>query len=143
MLNLKNSFKSYEPFADFDVGDLDKIAEAGAKAGLKLKVHSEQLSRLGSLGAAIKHGAVTADHLDCVEEGDMAALAASKTVACLVPGSNYFLGKPYPPGRRLLDSGAAMALAMCAVTTSIGGGDGSWSVRGKAPRKRSPSQRKM
>ena len=95
----------------FDVGDLDKIAEAGAKAGLKLKVHSEQLSRLGSLGAAIKHGAVTADHLDCVEEGDMAALAASKTVACLVPGSNYFLGKPYPPGRRLLDCGAAVALA--------------------------------
>jgi imidazolonepropionase len=95
----------------FDVGDLDKIAAAGAKAGLKLKVHSEQLSRLGSLSAAIKHGAVTADHLDCVEEDDLPALAASKTVACLVPGSNYFLGKPYPPGRRLLDSGAAVALA--------------------------------
>lgn len=95
----------------FDVADLEKIAEVGAKNGLKLKVHSEQLSRLGSLAAAIKHGAVTADHLDCVEEGDMAALAASQTVACLVPGSNYFLGKPYPPGRRLLDSGAAVALA--------------------------------
>ena len=95
----------------FDLGDLEIIAEAGAKAGLKLKVHSEQLSRLGSLPAAVRLGAVSADHLDCVEEEDMAALAASQTVACLVPGSNYFLGKPYPPARRLLDSGAAVALA--------------------------------
>ena len=95
----------------FDLGDLDKVAAAGAKAGLKLKVHSEQLSRMGSLAASLKHGAITADHLDCVTEDDLPALAISKTVACLVPGSNYFLGKPYPPARRLLDSGAAVALA--------------------------------
>lgn len=95
----------------FDLADLEKIAAAGAKAGLKLKIHSEQLSRLGSLSPALKLGAVSADHLDCVEEDDMAALAASKTVACLVPGSNYFLGKPYPPARRLLDLGASVALA--------------------------------
>jgi len=95
----------------FDLGDLELVAAAGARAGLKLKVHAEQLSRMGSLGAALKLGAVTADHLDCVEEGDLPALAASKTVACLVPGSNYFLGKPCPPARRLLDSGASVALA--------------------------------
>ncbi|MEQ1920785.1 MAG: amidohydrolase family protein, partial [Elusimicrobiota bacterium] len=95
----------------FDLDDLRLIAAAGAKAGLKLKVHAEQLSRMESLGAALKLGAVTADHLDCVEEGDLHALSTSKTVACLVPGSNYFLGKPYPPARRLLDSGAAVALA--------------------------------
>jgi len=95
----------------FDLDDLRRIAAAGTKAGLKLKVHAEQLSRMESLGAAVKLGAVTADHLDCVEEGDMPALAHSRTVACLVPGSNYFLGKPYPPARRLLDSGVAVALA--------------------------------
>ena len=95
----------------FDLADLERVAAAGAKAGLKLKVHSEQLSRMGSLGAALKLGAVTCDHLDCVEEADLPALAISKTVACLVPGSNYFLGKPYPPARRLLDSGCAVALA--------------------------------
>ncbi len=95
----------------FDLADLEKIALAGAKSGLKLKIHSEQLSRLGSLAPALKLGAVSADHLDCVEEDDMAALAASGTVACLVPGSNYFLGKPYPPARRFLDLGAPVALA--------------------------------
>ncbi len=95
----------------FDRTDLERIAAAGAAAGLQLKVHSEQLSRMGSLLTALKLGAVTADHLDCVEEEDIRALAAAKTVACLVPGSNYFLGKPYPPARRLLDGGVAVALA--------------------------------
>ena len=95
----------------FDLDDLRAIASAGAKAGLKLKVHAEQLSRMGSLDAALKLGAVTADHLDCVTEDDIPALSSSGTVACLVPGSNYFLGKPYPPARRLLDLGAAVALA--------------------------------
>lgn len=95
----------------FDLGDLKKVAAAGAKAGLRLKVHSEQLSRLGSLAEAVAAKAVSADHLDCVAEDDMPGLASSGTVACLVPGSNYFLNKPYPPGRRLLDAGCAVALA--------------------------------
>jgi imidazolonepropionase len=95
----------------FDLADLRRVAEAGAKAGLGLKVHSEQLSRMGSLPAAVKLKSVSVDHLDHAAEGDFAALAASGTVACLVPGSNYFLAKPYPPARRLLDAGAAVALA--------------------------------
>lgn len=95
----------------FDLGDLRKVAAAAAAAGLRLKVHAEQLSRLGSLSEAVAAKAVSADHLDCVSEEDLPALAASGTVACLVPGSNYFLHKPYPPGRRLLDSGCAVALA--------------------------------
>jgi imidazolonepropionase len=95
----------------FDLDDLARVAEAGAKAGLGLKVHAEQLTRMGSLPAAVKLGAVTADHLDHADEGVFADLAVSRTVACLVPGSNYFLSKPYPPARKLLDSGAAVALA--------------------------------
>ncbi|MBI4370735.1 MAG: imidazolonepropionase [Elusimicrobia bacterium] len=95
----------------FDVADLEKIAAAAVKAGLGLKVHAEQLSRLGSVAPALKRGAVTVDHLDHVNDGDIAALSASGAVACLVPGSNYFLSKSYPPARRLLDAGCAAALA--------------------------------
>jgi imidazolonepropionase len=95
----------------FSVADFEKVADAGAKAGLGLKVHSEQLSRLGSLAVAARRGAVSADHLDCADASDCATLAAGSTVACLVPGSNYFLAKPYPPARALLDAGAAVALA--------------------------------
>ena len=95
----------------FDVPDLERVAEAGAAAGLGLKVHSEQLTRMGSLSAAVRRKAVSVDHLDHASEDDFPELAAKGTVACLVPGSNYFLHKPYPPARRLLDSGAAVALA--------------------------------
>jgi imidazolonepropionase len=95
----------------FDLADLERVADAAAKAGLGLKVHSEQLSRLGSLRAAVKRGAVSVDHLDHADPACFADLAVSRTVACLVPGSNYFLAKPYPDARRLLDAGAAVALA--------------------------------
>ena len=95
----------------FSVGDLERVAAAGAAAGLRLKVHAEQLTRSGSVSAALRRGAVSLDHLDHAEGEDMPSLAASGSLACLVPGSNYFLGKPYPPARRLLDSGAAVALA--------------------------------
>lgn len=95
----------------FDTADVERIADAGEKAGLALKVHAEQLTRTGSLPLAVKRKACSADHLDQALEADFPDLAASRTVACLVPGSNYFLAKPYPPARRLLDAGAAVALA--------------------------------
>lgn len=95
----------------FDLDDLARVAEAGAKAGLALKVHSEQLTKMGSLPAALRRNAVSVDHLDHADPARFADLAASRTVACLVPGSNYFLAKPYPDARRLLDAGAAVALA--------------------------------
>lgn len=89
----------------------ERVLAAGAKAGLRPRVHAEQLSRSGGVDVAVRTGAASADHLDCVEQADIDALAKGGPVACLVPGSNYFLGKPYPPARRLIDGGAAVALA--------------------------------
>ncbi|MBI3554200.1 MAG: imidazolonepropionase [Elusimicrobia bacterium] len=95
----------------FTVEDSGRVFEAAAKAGLGMKIHAEQLSHSGGAALAVKGKASSADHLDCIEQADVEALAAGGTVACLVPGSNYFLGKPYPPARRLIDGGAAVALA--------------------------------
>ncbi|MFA6002538.1 MAG: imidazolonepropionase [Elusimicrobiota bacterium] len=95
----------------FTVEESRQVFAAGARAGLKCKIHAEQLSRSGSLAAAVQAKSLSADHLDCVDDADLALLAGSDTVACLVPGSNYFLAKPYPPARRMIDSGAAVALA--------------------------------
>lgn len=95
----------------FTAEQSQRILEAGAKAGLKAKIHAEQLCRSGGCTVGLKAAAVSIDHLDCAEEEDMAALAQGPSVACLVPGSNYFLDKPYPPARRLIDAGAAVALA--------------------------------
>ena len=95
----------------FTVAETRRIFETAAQAGLKPKIHAEQLTRSGSLAMALKAGAVSADHLDNVDDSDLALLAKAGTVAALVPGSNYFLNKPYPPARRLIDAGAAVALA--------------------------------
>jgi imidazolonepropionase len=89
----------------------EKVLAAGIKAGLKTKIHAEQLSRSGGVELAAAAKCASADHLDCVEQKDIDALVKSGVIACLVPGSNYFLNKPYPPARRLIDGGAALALA--------------------------------
>ena len=97
----------------FSVDETRRILDAAHKHGLAAKLHAEQLSRQGSVVVALEHGATSVDHLDHALQDDIAALAggAGSTVACLVPGSNYFLGKPYPPARRLIDAGAAVAVA--------------------------------
>jgi imidazolonepropionase len=95
----------------FSVADTRRVLDAARRHGLAAKLHAEQLSRQGSVVVALEHDAVSADHLDCVGQDDITALAGGATVACLVPGSNYFLGKLYPPARRLIDGGAAVALA--------------------------------
>jgi imidazolonepropionase len=95
----------------FSLEDTDKIFHAAKARGLGLKIHAEQLSRAGSVPKAVAAGAISLDHLDCCDASDISALAGAAGVACLVPGSNYFLGKPYPPARRLIDGGAAVALA--------------------------------
>ncbi len=88
-----------------------EILEASKKAGLGLKIHAEQLSQSGGANLAVEFEALSADHLDYASEEDIRALARSKVIASLVPGSNYFLSKPYPPARKLIDSGVAVALA--------------------------------
>ncbi len=95
----------------FSLEDARRVFEASSRAGLGLKIHAEQLSRSGASRLAAEAGAASADHLDFAGPEDIGALAAGGTVACLVPGSNYFLGKPYPPARALIDAGAAVALA--------------------------------
>lgn len=65
-------------------------------------------------GARVAAGlkAISADHLDCADEEDLALLCSSGTIAALVPGSNHFLGmKDYPPARRIIESGVPVALA--------------------------------
>jgi len=95
----------------FSLEEAARVRESAARAGLGFKIHAEQLSRSGSVGMAVKGLAVSADHLDHVEAADIQALAGGQTVSCLVPGSNYFLNKAYPPARKLIDGGAAVALA--------------------------------
>ena len=96
----------------FSVADCRRALEAGLRHGLIPRLHAEQLSRTGGARLAIELDAASADHLDHVNRSDIGALARSGVVATLVPGANFHLGlRTYPPARRLIEAGAAVALA--------------------------------
>src|SRR5687767_12302032 len=88
------------------------ILSASKRAGLGLKLHADELEPSGGAELAAEMGAASADHLAAVSEEGIAALAASQTVATLLPGTMLFLGRPrQAPARALIEAGAAVALA--------------------------------
>jgi imidazolonepropionase len=96
----------------FTVDETREILTASRAAGLSLKLHADELEPHGGAELAAKLGATSADHLGAISDAGIAALAASITVATLLPGTMVFLGKEkHAPARRLIDAGAAVALA--------------------------------
>ena len=96
----------------FEVAETRTILEAARRHGLGLKVHAEEFECIGGAVLAAEMGAASADHLGAIDAKGVAALAASKTVAVLLPGTAFFLDLPkWAPARALIDAGAAVALA--------------------------------
>ena len=95
----------------FDEEDSLKILQAARNHGFGLRVHISQMTHT-PLERLLALCPTSLDHLDHVNDEDISLLARSETIATLVPGANYFLGMPdYPPARKLIDAGAAVALA--------------------------------
>jgi imidazolonepropionase len=95
----------------FSVAESERLLRRALDLGLRPKVHADELTPLGGAELAARLGAASADHLLCVTEAGIDALAASGTVATLLPGTAFFLGVPYAPARRLIERGVAVALA--------------------------------
>lgn len=114
----------------FDVEDTNLILERGIKYGLKGKIHVNQFNVLNGIEAAVKHKALSVDHLEYVEENDIRSLQKGKTIACLLPSCSFFLGIPYAPANHLIDSGISVALASDFNPGSTPGGNMSfvWSL---------------
>jgi imidazolonepropionase len=95
----------------FDVAQARRYLEACRDAGLALRLHGDQFTEQGAIPLAIELGARSVDHLEATGEAGVRSLAASDVVGVLLPASALFLGRPMPPGRALVDAGAAVALA--------------------------------
>jgi imidazolonepropionase len=95
----------------FTVAELERILAAGVEHGLPGKVHVNQFTSVGGIGAAVKHGALSVDHLEVMETGDLDALQGSGTIPTLLPSCSFFLRIPYAPARALIDRGLCVALA--------------------------------
>jgi len=95
----------------FSVEQGRKILEAGMKYGLKPKVHCDEILPIGGTEMCVELGALSVDHLIAITDSGIKALADSETVGCLLPGTSYFLKKPFAPARKMIDSGCLLALA--------------------------------
>jgi imidazolonepropionase len=87
------------------------VLAAGMAAGLQPRLHANQLTAGPGVQLAVGVGAASADHCSNLTDADVEALAASPTVATLLPGVEFSTRHPYPDARRLLDAGATVALA--------------------------------
>lgn len=89
-----------------------RVFDAARARGIRVKLHAEQLSNQGGAALAAEFGALSADHLEYADENAVRAMAASGTVAVLLPGAFYFLRETQPPPLDLLRRHAVpMALA--------------------------------
>jgi len=95
----------------FTAEQIDEIFSAAEKFELKLKLHTEQFNTIGGLDIALKHNAVSVDHLEVVKKEDIHKLNNSESVAVLLPGVSFFLNHRYAPARELIDQNAIVALA--------------------------------
>ncbi|MBZ0199921.1 MAG: imidazolonepropionase [Ignavibacteriaceae bacterium] len=95
----------------FNIFETEKIFDAAKHNNFKLKLHTDQFNSLGGVGLALKYKALSAEHLEVINEDDVKKLAESDTVAVLLPGVSFFLDYQYAPARTLIDSDAVVALS--------------------------------
>jgi imidazolonepropionase len=95
----------------FDGDQARTVLTAGAKAGLGIRVHANQLVAGPGVRLAVELGAASADHCTHLTGADVDALAGSGTVATLLPGAEFSTRSPYPDARRLIDAGVTVAIA--------------------------------
>ncbi len=96
----------------FTPAQIDRVFHKAAELGLPVKLHAEQLSHLGGTALAARHGALSADHIEYAADDDARALAASGTVAVLLPAAFYTIHETQaPPVQALRDHDVPIALA--------------------------------
>ena len=95
----------------FTVEETQQIMEAGIYFGLKPKIHVNQFNSIGGIQAAIKHKALSVDHLEVMTTEDINSLKQTDTMPVALPSCSYFLSIPYTPARALLNAGLPLALA--------------------------------
>ncbi len=95
----------------FNEADVRQLFEAAAKLDLPAKMHADEFADHGGAALACEYNALSCDHLLCTSDAGIAALAESSTVATLLPGTGFFLGKGVAHARAFLDAGCKVAIA--------------------------------
>ena len=88
-----------------------RILEAGAHYGLRPKIHGQELADSGGVEVAVKHQALSVDHLESMTDHDIKLLHNSDTMPTCLPGTSFFLNMPFAPARKMIDEGLGIAIA--------------------------------
>lgn len=95
----------------FTAKEIDQIFTQAKLFGINLKLHTEQFNAIGGIDIALKHSAVSVDHLEVIRDEDIPKIAASDVVSVLLPGVSFFLNYGFAPARKLIDSNGIVALS--------------------------------
>jgi imidazolonepropionase len=95
----------------FSVAQARRVLEAGARHGLRAKLHADEFTALGGAELAAEVCALSADHLLKASLDGIRRMQEAGVTATLLPGTAFFLGLPYAPARRFLETGVRVALA--------------------------------
>ena len=95
----------------FELVDSRRFLEAAKAAGFGIKLHADEIQRLGGAGLAAELGATSADHLLKADLADLSAMAKASVIATCLPLTAFVLHEPYADARSMIDAGCAVALA--------------------------------
>lgn len=95
----------------FTPDETRQLLQAGAKYGLRGKIHGEELAVSGGVEVAVECNALSVDHLEAMDNRDIELLKNSETIPTALPGTSFFLNMPFAPGRKMIEAGLPLAIA--------------------------------
>jgi len=95
----------------FSLSETKDILEHAKSLGFKIKIHADEIDPLGGAGLGVDLDAASVDHLMAIKDDDIKKLAASHTIANILPGTSFYLNKNYANARKLIDHGCAISIS--------------------------------
>lgn len=95
----------------FTSEETGRILQAGAKHGMRGKIHGQELAPSGGVEVALKHNALSVDHLESMTDEDIAMMIGTETSPTALPGTSFFLNIPFAPVRKMISAGLGPAIA--------------------------------
>lgn len=95
----------------YSLEETDQLLTAADSYGLRARIHTNQFTHSGGIELAIRHQALSVDHLEVCNEKEIQQLLNSETHPVLLPGASFFMNEPYQPARTMMDSGLGVILA--------------------------------
>lgn len=95
----------------FTLEETERIIRCGERHGMRAKIHANELAISGGVQLGVREKTLSVDHLERMGDAEIEALKQGETMPTMLPGAAFFLGMSYPPARRMIEAGLAVALA--------------------------------